>query len=87
LRQPAPLDQRAVIETPTERVLRIVRERCPDLDLSLIRKPAKPTAKRRGLAASAAEVCTGADLEGKARKPQFAALIRVRTAVLDLGGR
>ena len=33
-------DQRAIIETPAERVLRIVRERCPDLDLSLVLKPA-----------------------------------------------
>jgi hypothetical protein len=44
-------DQRAIIETPAERVLRIVRERCPDLDLSLILKlpvlppPPKPAVK------------------------------------------
>ena len=33
-------DQRAIIETPAERTLGIVRERCPDLDLSLALKPA-----------------------------------------------
>ena len=33
-------DERAITETPAERTLRIVKERCPDLDLSLVLKPA-----------------------------------------------
>jgi hypothetical protein len=33
-------DQRAIIETAAERTRRIVRERCPDLGLALILKPA-----------------------------------------------
>lgn len=54
-------DQRSIIETPTERVLRIVKERCPDLDLTLILKPLalsapkpQPVKKARAIDAPAA---------------------------------